>query len=113
MEVNAHYNLTLSDDGLLEKSETIFKSLGFELESYLHFCFKIFKIANWRISPISYTAWKLICCSKYFKAFCGLLLFNKRKAFLLVDRSVYFWSSSSISSSMSPIISEPNVMNTL
>lgn len=90
VDVNAHSNLTLYDDVLLEKSDTIFNSRGFCVESYLHFCFSIFNIDNCNMSPIYYTAWKFICCYRYFIAFYGLLLFNNKNAFLFVDRSVYF-----------------------
>ena len=92
VDVIAHYSLT-DYVAFKEKSLTILSNLAFWDESYLHFCFNIFKIANCKISPIYYTAWKLICCYKYFKAFSGLLLFRSKNAFLLVDKSVYLRSN--------------------
>ena len=95
------------------KSLTILSSFGFWLESSLHFCLSILRMANCKISPIYSTAWKLICCSRYFKAFSGLLLFRRRNAFLFVDKSVSFKSNSSTSSSISPITSDPKFAKTL
>ena len=94
VDVIAHSRRTDSE-ALREKSLTILSSLGFCDGSYLHFCLRIFKMANCKISPISSTAWKLICCSRYLSAFSGLLLCSNKKAFLLVERSVSLTNSSS------------------
>lgn len=55
VDVIAHSSLT-DYDALAAKSFTIFSNLGFWLESYLHLCFNIFKIASCNMSPISSTA---------------------------------------------------------
>lgn len=73
-------------------------------------CFSIFSIANCKISPISSTAWKLICLSRYIIAFSIFVLYNSKNAFLFVDKSVYFINNSSTSSSISPIISDPKLL---
>ena len=110
--VRAHSNRTESVP-FSWKSETILSSLGFWLGSYLHFVLRILRMANCKISPISSTDWLLIWVYKYSIAFFGLLLLSRIKAFRLVDRSVSFLRSSSISSSIYPMISAPKCMKIL
>ena len=105
-EVIEHSKRTDSE-ALKEKSLTIFKNFAFWLGSSFAFCFKTFKIANCRISPIYSTDSLFICCFKYPIASSGFVLFNKRKALRLAERSVSVRRSSSTFSSISPTISDP------
>lgn len=106
VEVMAHSKLTDSD-ALTEKLLIILSSLGFCEASSLHVTLNTLRIASLRISPSSYNVWLFTCAWMYCIAFCGLVLYRRRKALRLVDKSVSFFSNFSISSSMSPIISEP------
>ena len=92
------------------KSATIRSSLPFCPGSSLHLVFRILRMASCRMSPISSTVCPRTCASRYSMAFLGLLLLRRMKALRLVDRSVSLRRSSSISSSISPMMSDPKCM---